>query len=104
MRFKRRKSFKAWDHRTSMLAHAKKAEIRMSQPSDRIERPKIGMLLHTIRVESHVQGIGFEIKVRQGKRLNQIVAETFGRSSQPHGMDWLTTHLRQRLVIRWLHE
>ncbi len=75
----------------------------MENPPDRIERPEPGMLLHTIRVESHVNGLGFEIKVRQGKRLNQIVAETFGRASKPHGCDWLAKHLRERLVTRWLH-
>jgi hypothetical protein len=75
----------------------------MENPPDRIERPEIGMLLHTIRVESHIAGTGFEIKIRQGNRLNQIVVETFGRMSQPHGVDWLTRHLREKLVTRWIH-
>ena len=48
-------------------------------------------------------GIGFEIKVHQGKRLNQIVAETFGAFSKPHGTDWLMRHLRKKLVVRWAH-
>lgn len=64
-------------------------------------RPKPGLLLHTIRVESHVAGLGFEIKLRQGNRLNQVVAETFGRQSKPHGLDYLLAHLRRRLVYRW---
>ena len=85
-----------------MLAHAAKARKRMENPPDRIPRPEPGMLLHTIRIESHLAGIGFEIKVRQGQRLNQIVAETFGRQSGVHGLDWLCAHLRQKLVTRWM--
>ena len=75
----------------------------MENPLDYVPRPEPGLLLHTIRIESHLAGIGFEIKVLQGRRLNQIVAETFGRRSLPHGMDWLTAHLRQKLVTRWAH-
>jgi hypothetical protein len=74
----------------------------MDNPVDYIPRPEPGMLLHTIRVESHIAGVGFEIKVRQGERLNQIVAETFGRMSKAHGCDWLAKHLRERLVTRWM--
>ena len=85
------------------MAHAAKAHKRMENPPDIIERPEPGLLLHTIRVESHIASLGFEIKVRQGARLNQIVVETFGRMSQPHGVDWLTRHLRERLVTRWIH-
>jgi hypothetical protein len=75
----------------------------MENPSDYIPRPEPGLLLHTIRVVSHVAGMGFEIKLRQGKRLNQVLVETFGRCSKPHGMDWLVRNLRKRLVIRWAH-
>lgn len=75
----------------------------MENPPDYIPRPQAGLLLHTIRIESHVGGIGFEIKVHQGKRLNQIVAETFGAFSKPHGTDWLMRHLRKKLVVRWAH-
>ncbi|MGO9705596.1 MAG: hypothetical protein ACLPYZ_10280, partial [Limisphaerales bacterium] len=103
MRLSRKRNFRSWTSETSRLAHEAKARKRMDNPPDRIERPEPGMLLHTIRVESHVAWIGFEIKVRQGERLNQIVAETFGRSSDPHGVDWLTRHLRERLVTRWIH-
>ena len=74
----------------------------MELPTYRIERPAPGVLLHTIRVESHVAGVGFEIKLRQGKRLNQVVAETFGRQSKPIGIDLVTRRLRERLVTRWL--
>ena len=87
-----------------MLAHAKKAEIRMSQPCERIERPQAGLLLKTIRVTDEITHESFEIKVTQAKRLNQIVATTFGRSSREHGMDWLTRHLREKLVVRWMTE
>jgi hypothetical protein len=103
MRFSRKKNFTSWDKRTSALAHAAKARKRMENPPDYIPRPQPGMLLHTIRIESHVNGLGFEIKVRQGERLNQIVAETFGRKSNPHGCDWLAKHIRQKLVTRWAH-
>jgi len=86
-----------------MLAHEAKARRRMENPTDHIPRPEPGMLLHTIRIENHVSGLGFEVKLFQGHRLNQVVAETFGRRSSPHGIDWLTRHLRQRLVTRWAH-
>ena len=62
------------------------------------------MLLHTIRVESHVNGVGFEIRVKQAQRLNQVVLETFGRESKPMGIDCLARNLRKRLVTRWLHD
>ena len=65
----------------------------MENPPDYIPRPEPGMVLHRIRVESMVSGTGFEILVRQGRRLNQVVAETFGRRSLPHGMDFLMAHL-----------
>jgi hypothetical protein len=48
-----------------------------------------------------VNGLGFEVKILQGRRLNQVIAETFGRKSLPHGMDFLLAHLRKRLVVRW---
>lgn len=102
MRFRRRNR-RSWTPETSALAHAAKARKRIANDApDYFGRPEPGLLLHTIRVESHVAGLGFEIKVRQGRRLNQIVAETFGRQSAAHGMDWLTRHLREKLVVRWL--
>ncbi len=98
----RKRNFKSWTPETSKLAHKAKADKRMASKVDYISKPTVGMLLHTIRIESHVAGIGFEIKIKQAGRLNQIVAETFGRSSKPHGMDWLMAHLRKNLVIRWM--
>jgi hypothetical protein len=59
---------------------------------------EVGRLLHTIRVESHVAGVGFEVVVRKARRRNQITAETFGRRSRPHGLDWLARHLRRKLL------
>jgi len=73
----------------------------MLREPEEFSRPEIGRLLHTIRVESHVSGCGFEIKLRQAARLNQVTAETFGRHSKPHGMDFLLARLRKRLVVRW---
>ena len=74
----------------------------MDNPPDYIPRPEPGTLLHTIRVQSHVNGLGFEVKVKQARRLNQITVETFGKESRPHGCDWIAKHLRERLVTRWL--
>ena len=71
------------------------------EPSPRFAVP-VGQLLHTIRVESELDASGFEIRVFQAPRRNQIVAETFGRRSQPHGTDWLCRHLRENLVTHWL--
>lgn len=98
---KRSRNFGSWTPETSRLAHLAKARKRMARPVERVERPAMGLLLHTIRVESHVAGWGFEIKLRQGRRLNQVVAETFGRQSAPHGVDFFLRHLRRRLVTRW---
>src|ERR1035437_10241240 len=100
MRLSRKRNFRSWRPRTSKLAHEAKARKRMESPCERIERPEPGMLLHTIRIESHVIGLGFEIKVRQGKRLNQVILETFGRESKPVGIDCLAKNLRKRLVVR----
>jgi len=85
----------------SKLAHAAKARKRMENPPDYIPRPQEGLLLKTIRITDELAGSSFEIKLRQGKRLNQVIAETFGRCSKPHGMDFLTRFLRKRLVTRW---
>ena len=74
----------------------------MENPPDYIPRPEPGILLHTIQVTNHVSGLGFEVKVKQAKRLNQITVEAFGKESMPHGVDWLAKHLRKRLVTRWL--
>lgn len=82
--------------------NAAKARKRMDDREPLIERPRPGLLLHTIRITNEIAGVGFEIKVRQGRRLNGIVAETFGRSSREHGLDWLCRNLRKKLVIRWL--
>jgi len=98
------RNFRSWTPHTSRLAHEAKARKRIENPPDRIERPEPGMLLHTIRIESHVSGIGFEVKVKQAKRLNQVILETFGRESKPMGIDCLARNLRKRLVTRWLHE
>ena len=95
------RNFRTWTKETSRLAHAAKARKRMENPPDYIPRPEPGLLLKTIHVTDHVSGCGFEIKLRQGRRLNQIIAETFGRVSQEHGLDWLTRNLRKRLVTRW---
>lgn len=76
----------------------------MANPPEYIGRPEPGKPLYTIRIENHVEGTGFEIKVFQSTRLNQVIAETFGRRSKPHGMDTITKELRKRLVVRWLHE
>lgn len=88
-----------WTRETSALAHAAKARKRMAGPAP--EYPplvEVGRLLHVIRVESFASGTGVEIKVRQARRKNQITVETWGRSSRPHGMDWLMRHLRKRLL------
>ena len=103
MRFSRKKNYRSWDKRTSALAHAAKARKRMENPPDYIPRPEPGMLLHRIRVESPVSGPGFEVLVKQARRLNQVVLETFGRSSEPMGIDCLARNLRKRLVTRWAH-
>jgi hypothetical protein len=75
----------------------------MENPPDYIPRPEPGLLLHHIRVESPLDGTGFEVKIKQGKRLNQGTAETFGRASKPMGLDHIMAALRKRLVTRWLH-
>jgi len=85
------------------MAHEAKARKRMENPPDRIERPQPGLLLKTIRVTDELTHESFEIRVTQANRLNQIIATTFGRSSHEHGWDWLTRHLREKLVTRWLH-
>jgi hypothetical protein len=103
MRFSRKINFRSWDKRTSALAHAAKARKRIENPPDYIPRPEPGMLLHTIRIENHIEGFGFEVKLRQSKRLNQVIAETFGRCSKPHGVDLICRILRKRLVTRWAH-
>lgn len=75
----------------------------MANPVDRIERPEPGRLLKTIRITDEVAGKSVEIRLLQGERLNQVVAETFGRRSEPHGTDWLVRHLRKKLLVtRWL--
>lgn len=90
--------------RLGKLGAEANARKRMENPTDYIPRPQPGLLLHTIRVENHVVGFGFEIKVKQASRLNQVVLETFGRESKPVGIDCLARNLRKRLVTRWAHE
>ena len=89
--------------RLGKLGAEANARKRMENPPDYIPRPQEGLLLKTIRITDELAGSSFEIKLRQGKRLNQIIAETFGRCSQPHGVDFLTRFLRKRLVTRWAH-
>jgi hypothetical protein len=89
--------------RLGKLGAAANARKRMENPPDYIPRPEPGTLLHRIRVESVVNGMGFEVLVKQAPRLNQVVLETFGRSSGPVGVDILARNLRKRLVTRWAH-
>jgi hypothetical protein len=88
--------------RLGKLGAATNARKRMENPADYIPRPEPEMLLHTIRVTNHVEGFGFEVKIRQAERLNQVVAETFGRRSKPMGVDHIAATLRKRLVVRWM--
>jgi len=86
-----------------MRAVEAKARKRLAgEPSDRVGRPEPGRLLKTIRMTDDVSGSSVEIRVLQGRRLNQIVAETFGRRSRSHGWDWLFRELRKRCIVRWL--
>jgi hypothetical protein len=103
MRFSRKRNFGSWTKETSRLAHEAKARKRMENPPDYIPRPQEGLLLKTIRITDELAGSSFEIKLKQGKRLNQIIAETFGRCSKPHGVDLICRILRKRLVTRWAH-
>jgi hypothetical protein len=103
MRFSRKRNFRSWTRETSRLAHEAKARKRMENPPERIERPEVGLLLKTIRVTDEIAGASIEIKVRQAQRLNQVVAECFGRASKPIGWDKIIRRLRQRCVVRWLH-
>jgi hypothetical protein len=89
--------------RLGKLGAEANARKRMENPPDYIPRPQEGLLLKTIRITDELAGSSFEIKLRQGKRLNQVIAETFGRFSKPHGTDFLTRFLRKRLVTRWAH-
>lgn len=97
-------NFRSWTRETSRLAHAAKARKRLAGPApDRIDRPEPGRLLKTIRITDEISGASVEIKLRQAARLNQVVAETFGRQSSPHGVDYFTRELRKRwLVTRWI--
>ena len=102
MRFSRRRNFRSWTKETSRLAHEAKARKRMENPPEYTPRPWPGLLLKTIHVTDELEGSSFEIKIRQAQRLNQVVAETFGRVSKPIGMDLIMRRLRQRCVVRWL--
>lgn len=103
MRICRKRNRRSWTPETSRLAHLAKAERREAQPApEPLGRPRPGQLRHTIRIENHLDGTAFEIRLRQGERLNQVVAETFGRQSKPHGLDFLLRKLRTRLLVRWL--
>ena len=74
----------------------------MENQPERDDLPKVGLLLKTIRVTDEIEGRSFEIKIRQAQRLNQVIAETFGRTSKPIGMDLIMRRLRERCVVRWL--
>jgi hypothetical protein len=104
MRFSRRRNRKSWTRETSLAAHAAKARKRLEQANalPRSDVP-VGEILHTLRWTSHKDGVSTEIKLIQAPRRNQIVVETFGRCSLPHGTDWFMRHLRSRLVTRWSH-
>lgn len=104
MRFTARKGrfHKGNASRLGKLGAVASARKRMEFPCERIDRPEPGLLLHTIHVVSHVDGVGFEIKIMQARRLNQVVVETFGRRSKPIGVDCMMRHLRAKLVTRWL--
>ena len=103
MRICRKRNGRSWTPETSRLAHLAKAERRAAQPApEPIRRPQPGHLRHTLRIENHLDGTAFEIRLLQGARLNQVVAETFGRQSKPHGLDFLLRKLRSRLLVRWL--
>ena len=97
MRFDRKS--RAARKRWSVNAHAAKARKRMAAPApDYPESIEPGTVRHTIRVTDHRQGQSFEIKLKQAPRINQVVVETFGSESKPHGIDWLVRHLRRRLL------
>ncbi len=100
-RYKRRIRHR-WTPESSAKANAAKRAKALESPLESRPTVKLGTILHRIQVESPVFGTGFEVIVKQGPRANQIVAETFGRESKPHGMDWLCRHLRPRLKVRWL--
>jgi hypothetical protein len=102
MRISRKRNFRSWTRETSRLGHNAKAEKRMRNPPDIIDRPVSGMLLKTIRVTDEICGKSFEIKIHQSDRLNQVTAETFGRRSRPMGVDLIMRRLRERCVVRWL--
>lgn len=103
MRIRRKRNRRSWTPETSRLAHLAKARRRRERPDETAPlRPAIGLLRHTVRVENHLDGTGFEIRLLQGERLNQVVAETFGRRSKPHGLDFLLRKLRRRLLVNWL--
>lgn len=90
-----------WAKESSRRAVEAKASKRMASPMEPRHDIEPGRLLHRIRIENFVNGSGFEVLVKQGRRRNQIVAETCGRQSKPHGVDWLASELRKRLVVRW---
>lgn len=97
-----RRNHRSWTRETSALAHQAKARKRMAGPAPEYStRPEPGMLLHTILIESFGNAALTEIRVRQAKRLNQVVVEANGKASRPHGIDWLAKNLRKRLVLRW---
>lgn len=99
----RKRNRRSWTPETSRLAHLAKAARRQAQPApEQVERPQPGRLRHTLRIENHLYGTGFEIRLLQGERLNQVVAETFGRRSRPHGLDFLLRKLRSRLLVKRL--
>lgn len=101
----RKRNFRSWTKETSRLAHEAKARKRIDNlPDYYFPRPIAGLLLKTIRVTDEVEGCSFEIKIRQSQRLNQVTAETFGRTSKPVGLDKIMRRLRERCVTRWKND
>lgn len=97
MKFRNPISATKESHRSRRGARLATDHVSRSHP------PAPGALLHRIRVETFIGAKqGFEILIRQGPRRNQIVAETFGTQSKPHGVDWLMRNLRKRTVTRWM--
>lgn len=95
------KNFKNWTRRTSLLAVETREKNRLSQDFEPRSIVKEGKILYTIKIENHLGNFSYEIKIRQAKRKNQVIIETFGRKSQPHGIDWLVKKLSKKLVTRW---
>ena len=103
-RMKSRRNFRSWTPKTSRAAHEAKARKRMSVECQCPVELPVGRVLWTVRATDELSGQSFEVKIRQAPRRNQIIAETFGRQSRPHGVTWLASQLRKKLVTRWMVE